>query len=130
MATTNLNTFTIFSTSYLHTCAANEHIRDIKRSIWTIKERVKCGCHSIPYKKPKKLMTRYLVQDMITCLNMFPSKNGISSNLSLAAIILGSPNPDYNKLKITFGAYAHVYIGTTNSTKQRMVGAIALRLAN
>ena len=61
---------------------------------------------------------------------MFPSKNGISSDLSPAAIILGSPNPDYNKLKITFGAYAQVYIGTTNSTKQITVGAIELRPAN
>ena len=67
---------------------------------------------------------------MITCLNMFPYRNGISSKLSLAAIILGSPNPDYNKLKITFGAYAQVYIGTTNSTKQITVGVIALRPAN
>ena len=75
-------------------------------------------------------MTISLVQDMITCLNMFPSKNGISSNLNLAAIILGSSNPDYNKLKITFGAYEQVCIGTTNSTKQRTIGAIALRPAN
>ena len=67
---------------------------------------------------------------MITCLNMFPSKNGISSNLIPEAIILWSPIPDYNKLKITFGAYAPVYIGTTKSTKQRTVGVIALRPAN
>ena len=75
-------------------------------------------------------MTISLVQDMITYLNMFPSKNGISSNPSLAAIILGSPNPDYNKLKITFGEYLQVYIGTNSSTKQRTVGAIALISAN
>ena len=67
---------------------------------------------------------------MITCLKIFPSKNGISINLSLASIILGFPNPDYNKLKIKFGAYAQVYIGNTNSTKQRTVGAIALIPAN
>ena len=67
---------------------------------------------------------------MITYLNVFPSKNGISSDLSPAAIILGSPNPDYNKLNIKFGAYAKVQIGTTNSTKQITVGAVALRPAN
>ena len=67
---------------------------------------------------------------MITCINMFPSKNGISSDLSPAAIILGSQNPDNNKLSITFGAYAQVYIGTTKITKQRMVGAISLRPEN
>ena len=102
--------------SNLHTCAANEHIGDIEISIRTIKERVIFGCHSIPYKKSTKLMARYLVKDMITCLNMFSSKNCISSDLSQAAIILGYPNPDNNKLRITFGEYAQVYIGTTNST--------------
>ena len=73
-------------------------------------------------------MARSLVQDMITCLNMLPSQNGISSDLSPAAIILGSKNPDYNKLKIAFGAYAQVYIGTTNSFFY--VGVITLRPAN
>ena len=112
--------------AHLHTCAANEHIWDIERSIWTIKEQVRCVYQSTPYKKFTKLMTRYLVQDIITCLNMFPSKNGISINLRPEIIILVSPNPDENKLKITFGAYAQVYIGTNKSTKQRTVGAIAL----
>ena len=65
---------------------------------------------------------------MITCLNMFPYKNGISRYLSPAAIILGSPNPDYIKLKITFGSYAQIYIGTKNVIKHRMVGFISLIL--
>ena len=116
--------------SHLHTCAANEHIGDIDRSIRKIKERVRCGCYSIPYKKFTKLMTISLVQDIITCLNMFPSKNGVSSNLSPAEFILGYPNLDYNKLKVTFGAYAQVYKDTTNSTKQIMVGYISLRPTN
>ena len=67
---------------------------------------------------------------MINCLNMLTSKNGISSNLSQEAIILGSPNPNYNKLRITFVAYAQFYIGTTNSNKYITVGAIVLRPAN
>ena len=53
-------------------------------------------------------MTKYLVQDMINCLNVFLSKDGIASDLRSAYIILGSPDPDYNKVKITFGAYAQV----------------------
>ena len=116
--------------AHLNTCAANEHIGDIEISIRTIKDQVRCGCHSIPYKKFTKLMTRYMVQVMIHFLNMLLSQNGISSALIPEAIILGSPNPYYNKLKITFGAYEQVYIGTTNSTKQRMVGVISLRPSN
>ena len=81
---------------------------------------------------------------------MFPSKNGISSDLIPATIILGSLNPYSNKLeirfgsyaqvyagttsstkqRITFGAYAQVYMGTTKSTKKRTVGEIALRTEN
>ena len=77
--------------------------------------------------KITKLMTRSLVQYMITCLNMFPSQNGISSDLSPAAIVLGSPNTYYNKLNIKFGEHSQIYIGITNSTNYRTVGAIALR---
>ena len=61
--------------------------------------------------KLTKLMIILLVQDMINFLNMFPSKNGISSNLCLAAIILRSPNLEYNKLRIKFVANAQVLIG-------------------
>ena len=75
-------------------------------------------------------MTRFLVQDMIAFLSMFPYKNVISSDLRPEVIVLGPLNPDYNKLKITFGAYIQVYIGTTNSPKQKMVGEITLRPAN
>ena len=117
----------VFASAHLRICAKNDHIRDIVRSIRTIKERVRCGCHSIPYKKFAKLMTRSLVQDMITCLNMFPYQNWISSDLSPEAIIIGSPYIYYNKLRITFGAYAQVYLVITNSSKQRTVGVITLR---
>ena len=53
-----------------------------------------------------KLMTRSLVQEMLICMNMFPSKNLISSDLIPAAIILGSTNLEYNNLRITCGSYA------------------------
>ena len=115
---------------HIHTCAANEHIWDINIPTRKIKERVRCGCHSIPYNKFTTLMTIYMVQDRINFLNMLPSKNGIPSDLSLSAIIQGSWNPDCNKLRITLGAYAQLYKGTNNSTKQIMVGAIALRPEN
>ena len=63
---------------------------------------------------------------MVTYLKMFPSKNGISNNLSPSETILGYPNPYHNKLRIKLGAYAQVQIGTSNNTNQRTVGAIEL----
>jgi hypothetical protein len=50
--------------------------------------------------------------------------------MSPSAIVLGSPKPDYNKLKITFGAYAQVYESTTNTTKSRSIGVVALKPSN
>ena len=70
-----------------------------------------------------------LIQYMVTCLNMFPSKNGILKTKP-AAIISGFPNQDYNRLRIAFRLYAQVYISTTKNTKQRKVGAIVLQSAN
>ena len=67
---------------------------------------------------------------MIKSLNMLPSKYRISSDLRLVATIRGSPNIDHNKLNITFGVYAQVYIGTTNSTKQKTLVGIAIRPAD
>ena len=57
-------------------------------------------------------------------------KNGISRDLSPLAIILGYPNPDYNKIRIKLGPYSKVYIGTSNSTNQIILGDIALRQEN
>ena len=61
---------------------------------------------------------------------MLPPQNGISSDLIPVDIILGSLNLDYKNINITFGEYAQVYIGTTNSNKQRTVEAITLRPSN
>ena len=48
---------------------------------------------------------------------MLPSTNGTQRNPRPATIILGSSNTDHNKLNIKFGAYAKLYIGTTNIKK-------------
>ena len=51
-----------------------------------------------------KLLARSIVQYMVTCINILSSKNGILNDLRLSAVILGYPNPDYNKIRITLGA--------------------------
>ena len=79
----------------------------------------------MPYKKFTKLMIKSL-DYMVTCLNMSPPKNGISNDLSTYSIILGTPNTDYSRLKITFGAYEQVHIGTTNNTDKITEETISL----
>ena len=92
--------------------AKNEHVPIVERSIRTIKERCQCHCHSVPYKRHTKLMTRHLVENVVHWLNAFPLKNGISKTLSPATIVMGSPKPDFNKDKVAWGSYVMAYTQT------------------
>ena len=48
----------------------------------TLKECIRYTYHLFPYKKIPKLMTKYLVQVLITWLNDFLSRDGISLTMS------------------------------------------------
>ena len=54
-------------------------------------------------------------------------KGGISKTISPAIIVVGIQPPDYNRKRITYGAYAMVCIGTENNMTQRRVTTIVLR---
>ena len=117
--------------THVNICAALQHVRRIERAIRTLKERVRCCWVSLPYTRAPKLMIDENVTDMTSCLNDLPHKEGISRTLSPAMIVLlGRNKVDCQRLKVMFGAYCEVYIGTTNTTAQRSVGAIALRPSN
>ena len=110
--------------------ARNEHVGVIERSIRTLKERCRCICHSLPYKKFTKIMTTALLENVVSWLNTFPANDGISTTLSPSAIVVGRPNLDMNQPMIEFGAYAAVHNGTTNTMKGRITPAIALNRSN
>jgi len=68
---------------------------------------------------------------MVTsCLNDFPNKNGISTTMSPASIVLGRGKIDGNNLKATFRRCYEVYSGTDNTNKERCTSAICLRPSN
>ena len=106
-------------------CAANEHIEMIERAIRTIKERIRCTWSSLPYTKAPKLMVDECLYDIISVLNDLPTKNGISREISPAAIVLGRPKLNCSNRKLSFGAYCEVYVGTTNDGTPRSVSSIA-----
>ena len=110
--------------------AANEHVPVVERSICSIKERCRSTCHSVPYRWYTRLMTKHLIEGTVEWMNSFPSENGISDTLSPNNIVLGKGKPDMSKTKITFGSYAMVYEGTTNTMKARSVPGIALNESN
>jgi hypothetical protein len=66
----------------LNRCSSEEHVPVAERRIRTLKERRRCICNTLPF---KKLPGMLVVQMVITCnfwLNIFPPKNGISRNIN------------------------------------------------
>ena len=109
----------------------NSHVGEVELSIRTIKERV-CACaHGLPFKRLPILLIQHMVGKAVRCLNQFPWKHGISTDLSPSAIVLGHPAPDYNNMRLKIGTYVQVFEDTdpSNTLKARSLGAIALGVA-
>ena len=113
----------------LHGVPADSHVGEVERSIRTVKERLRSCAHGLPFKRLPRLLVQYMVADTIRCLNQFPWPNGISATMSPAtSIVTGVGTPDYNCMRIEFGAYAQVFEGNSpsNTLRARSLGALAL----
>ena len=119
-----------FPEKKFHIYTQGEHVGIVERSIRTIKERGRCICHALPYKRISRLMTRSVVNNSVKWLNAFPSDDGISSTLSPRNLVEGKNKPDLGLKAIAFGAYAMVYTKTTNTMKHRSVPGISLEKCN
>ena len=111
-------------------CAAGQHVPRVERGIRFVKDRTRCYWIALPFKKVPKIMVDDCLTMVITCINNFPSKNGISTTLSPANIVLGRNKIDANNLTATFGRYYEVFCGTDNTNKERRISAICLRPSN
>ena len=107
---------------------ADNHVHKVERSIRTIKERTRCLVQGLPFKRIPKIMMRAAIESANKSMNQFPALDGVSATMSPLTIMTGLPSPDYNDLKIEFGAYAQVFESNdpTNTVKARTTGAIAL----
>jgi hypothetical protein len=112
----------------LNIADADDHVPEVERSIRTIKERTRCLVQGLPFRRVPKAMMRAAVENAHKVLNQFPAKDGASDTLSPLTIMTGRPRPDYNDMRIEFGAYAQVFETNdpTNTVKTRTTGAIAL----
>ena len=112
----------------LNIVPADSHVGEIERSNRTMKEHLRTTVHGLPFRRLPRRMIVALMSDAARCLNQFPWANGISDTLSPATIVTGRPAPDYNAMRIEFGAYAQVFEDhtPTNTPRSRTLGAIAL----
>lgn len=107
-------------------CAADDHVPEAERAVRTIKETLRATVHGMPYKRLPRTMVKALVENAALSANQLPHTDGVSDTLSPETIVTGAPKLDYKCLKLEFGTYAQVYDGTSNDTKSRTLGAIAL----
>jgi hypothetical protein len=115
---------------HLSIAGREEHVGQVERSIRTIKERVRCTCHVLPYKRYPKIMIQSLIELSVLWLNSFPQEDGVSDVLSSAAIVEGRPLPDCASKKILFGSYAILFARTNNNMNQRGERAVTMRETN
>ena len=65
----------------------NEHVLEIERSIWVIKERFRTAYYRLPYRQIPKTMIKYLAMKVTSDLNLFPVKGGVSEFYSPHVIL-------------------------------------------
>ena len=76
-------------TAHVEICAARQHVPRIERGVRFVKERTRCFWVPLPFKKVPKLMVDECLIMVISCLNDFPAKDGISDTRSPASVVLG-----------------------------------------
>ena len=113
---------TTIAPRHLMIAGRDEHVGPVERSIRTIKERARCTCHALPYKRYTTIMIQSLIENVVYWLNNFPAEDGISDHLSPAAIVEGRPPPNYAMKKILYGSAAIVFAGTNNNMSNSVTG--------
>jgi hypothetical protein len=111
----------------LNTASHAEHVPEIERHIWTIKERMRCIYNTLPFQRMPDRMVIEMVYASNFWLNSFPPESGISDTLSPRAIITGQTIDFHKHCQLEFGTYVQTHEDHDNSMATRTTGALALR---
>jgi hypothetical protein len=118
---------TVYGAPKLNLASANEHVPEIERKIWVIKERVRAVIYSIPFNSIPARMLVHAVLFVMKQLNLFPVNGGLSSKLSPKQIMSGKVI-HYKFCAMGFGWYCQIHEEdqTCNGMVQRTQGTISL----
>ena len=106
--------------------AGGEHIPEIERRIWVIKERVWSEKASLPYTYYPTLMIVDLISFVTMWLDTFPLSSGIQL-LSICALMVGTSLSYKEHCRCLFGAYVQTHKEGLNDTDSpRTLNAICL----
>jgi Reverse transcriptase (RNA-dependent DNA polymerase) len=111
----------------LNTTSRDEHVGDIERYIWTIKERMRCTATTVPFETMTSTMTLELGKRTVFWLNAFPAADGISTTLSPRTIVTGQIVNHDQHCTYDFGEYVQTHEEHDNTMAPRTIGALAMR---
>jgi hypothetical protein len=108
--------------------SSNEHVPEIERQIWVVKERCRATRHRLPFQRIPKLMMIHIVLNVVKLLIFCTTKGGVSNTLNPNTIMSGE-TLDYKKhMSLQIGQYFQVHEedNPRNSQIARNKGAISL----
>eukprot|EP00804_Cyclotella_cryptica_P029617 CCRYP_019027-RA/>CCRYP_019027-RA protein AED:0.33 eAED:-0.47 QI:0/-1/0/1/-1/1/1/0/210 len=94
----------------INTTAANEHVPEIERTVWTVKDRAQGVYNTLPFFEGlPKLMTIELIHFIVLWLNAFPVESGISTKFSPRELVQRHKLSVKIHCKTPFGTYCEVH---------------------
>ena len=100
----------------INTCAANEHMPKIERTMRAVKNRARGVYNTLPFKEGiPKLMLIELLHFTVLWLNAFPIRSGISSTYSPRELVVRHKLNAKTHCKTPFGAYCETHDEPTPS---------------
>ncbi len=99
---------TVYGAPKLNLASANEHVPEIERKIWVIKEWVRAVIYSIPFNSLPAWMLVHAVLFVTKQQNLFPMKGGLSLKLSPKQVMLGEV-VQYKFCAMGFGRYCQIH---------------------
>jgi hypothetical protein len=111
----------------LNRCSREEYVPVSERRICTLKERCRCICNTLLFKKLPGMLVVQMASTWNFWLNIFAPKDGIYRNINPRELFTGV-NIDYNKhIQAEFGEYVQLHEEHDNIIDTRTTGAIATK---
>jgi hypothetical protein len=85
---------------FLKTTPAKEHVPEVERCIWLIKERVWGILNTLLFKKMPQVMLIELIYHVVLWLNAFPTKTGVGKDLLHCKIVICQKNDLQSTVKL------------------------------
>jgi hypothetical protein len=89
--------------------AVKEHVPEVKRCIWLIKERGRGILNTFLFKKMPQIMLVELIHHVVLWLNAFPTKSGVSETLSPHKIVMRHKLNFAKHCRVLFGSYCETH---------------------